>query len=335
VSSDINGVGNSPDEMPDTMPSDEPFETPEELLEHADLELITDYLTGRLPAEQIADVKRRLDEDEAFREFAAPLVLAWSVPPRWQRHPMPRAELEKQWDRFTKRVGFVHQRRKARRRRLWLIGTVATLIVLGAIVVLPVVALRLAQGPLGEGFPSLAGYHGVGDFVPVSDSGGWMSIGRTRVDLAPGARLSQGKAAFANTTLLKLEGAGRFVHRQAPGASPLTDLTGTMVLTDAGAVMINHGDVRINARTDTTDVAVLRAQNEPTKDATKAPRGEADPLLEEPDFALIAAIDGPPSLLQLGAGEIGRLLRGHKPVKLRAVRDTASDNNPLMKLFFK
>src|SRR5688500_18075439 len=115
--------------MPDTMPSDEPVETPEELLEHADLELITEYLTGRLPAEQVADVKRRLDEDEAFREFAAPLIVAWSVPPRWQRHPMPRAELEKQWDRFTKRVGFVHQRSKSRkRRRRWVIGAVAVVL---------------------------------------------------------------------------------------------------------------------------------------------------------------------------------------------------------------
>src|SRR5438105_15187682 len=83
-----------------------------------DLELITDYLANELPPEQVAEVRRRLDTDPAFKDFAAPLITAWSIPPHWERHPMPRAEIEKHWDAFTKKAGFVHQKRK-RRRRIW------------------------------------------------------------------------------------------------------------------------------------------------------------------------------------------------------------------------
>ena len=54
--------------------------------EYADLDLITDYLQRRLPRKRAAEVERRLEEDEAFREFSWPLILAWSVPrPSWRR----------------------------------------------------------------------------------------------------------------------------------------------------------------------------------------------------------------------------------------------------------
>ena len=71
-----------------------------------DVELIVTYLQGRLPAERAEAVKRRLTDDAAFLEFAAPLLLTWSVPPRWVRQPRPEGETERAWAEFVKRTGF-------------------------------------------------------------------------------------------------------------------------------------------------------------------------------------------------------------------------------------
>src|SRR5262245_33916779 len=96
------------------------------------LDLITDYLAGALPADAVEAVKRRLETDGDFRDYCAPILLAWSVPPKHVREPMSRAELAKHWDTFTKRAGFVHQRRKSRKRRFtWMSMLVAALGITG------------------------------------------------------------------------------------------------------------------------------------------------------------------------------------------------------------
>ena len=139
--------------------------TPGDMLDDPEIELITDYLSNQLPAERVAEVKWRLEHDEAFRELAAPLVLAWSVPPRWKREPMPRAELLKSWDDFTKRAGFVHQRAKAqRRRRLWML----------AMLVVVVAVFETLAKILPDGRTTWP------DMVPVPehpDSAGWLLLG--------------------------------------------------------------------------------------------------------------------------------------------------------------
>ena len=71
-----------------------------------DVELIVTYLQGRLPAERAEAVKRRLKEDAAFLEFAAPLLLTWSVPKHIVRNPRPEGETERAWAEFVKRTGF-------------------------------------------------------------------------------------------------------------------------------------------------------------------------------------------------------------------------------------
>jgi hypothetical protein len=79
---------------------------PDDQLDDHDLGLITDYLTRQLPPEQMAAAERRLEEDEAFRKLAAPLILAWSIAPKWKREPMPAEELEAMWQDFVRRVDF-------------------------------------------------------------------------------------------------------------------------------------------------------------------------------------------------------------------------------------
>ena len=71
-----------------------------------DVELIVTYLQGRLPAERAEAVKRRLTDDAAFLEFAAPLLLTWSVPKHIVRKPRPEGETERAWAEFVKRTGF-------------------------------------------------------------------------------------------------------------------------------------------------------------------------------------------------------------------------------------
>ena len=71
-----------------------------------DIELITMYLNGHLDPEGMDAVRRRIEEDAAFRDLAAPLFLAWSVPPHFERHPRPEGELERDWAEFARRTGF-------------------------------------------------------------------------------------------------------------------------------------------------------------------------------------------------------------------------------------
>lgn len=71
----------------------------------ADLELIISALNGHLSPERVADVTRRLEEDPAFRDLAAPMLLTWSIPSYLERHPRPVGELEQAWTEFAERAG--------------------------------------------------------------------------------------------------------------------------------------------------------------------------------------------------------------------------------------
>ncbi len=73
--------------------------------EGKDIELIISYLNGHLDAEQAELVRRRLDEDAAFRDLTAPLRFVWSIPSYLERHPRPEGELEAAWADFVRRAG--------------------------------------------------------------------------------------------------------------------------------------------------------------------------------------------------------------------------------------
>lgn len=76
-----------------------------------DLEVgvVTEYLNGQLPADQAAEVNRRLHEDAAFRERMAPLILMWSIPPLWQLRPVTPEEFAFRWKQFCWRAGIPHE----------------------------------------------------------------------------------------------------------------------------------------------------------------------------------------------------------------------------------
>jgi len=70
----------------------------------ADIEVLTDYLACELPPARVAEVRQRLETDAAFREFAAPLMWAWSNP-RSIRPSKAREENERHWAELCTRLG--------------------------------------------------------------------------------------------------------------------------------------------------------------------------------------------------------------------------------------
>lgn len=71
-----------------------------------DLELITSWLNGHLDPERVEAVRKRLEEDPAFRDLAAPLLITWSIPRYRDRHPRPEGEWEQEWEKFKQRPGY-------------------------------------------------------------------------------------------------------------------------------------------------------------------------------------------------------------------------------------
>lgn len=97
-----------------------------------EIELITRLLNGQLSPARAAAVKKRLKEDPAFLELAAPLLLTWSVPPYIERHPRPEGEWERAWAEFQKRTGFPQRPEApaaapAPKRSRWSIGRIISI----------------------------------------------------------------------------------------------------------------------------------------------------------------------------------------------------------------
>jgi ferric-dicitrate binding protein FerR (iron transport regulator) len=164
-----------------------------------DIELITSYLNGQLDPERAEAVRRRLEEDEAFREFAEPLLLAWSVPTHLERHPRPEGEWERAWEEFVKRTGFPKRPPKWRKRRLWVfsliqIAVLATLI--GVYVWLEPIRAYIESRDYGP---------------PLTNDSTWVTIGDgVRAKLTPGASLRLRPEPYLGRQWVLLSGTAHF-----------------------------------------------------------------------------------------------------------------------------
>ena len=211
-------------------------------LNDPDLDLITDYVAGELDPGQVEAVARRLEQDAKFREFAAPILVAWGIAPHWQRYPMSNSEIEAGWDDFTRRAGFVHQKRKARRRRLWLLG------VLLAALALPSLLYRTEIR---------SAYRDWRDYEVVRPDTGWVTLrDGNLVRLAPGARLLSSSRLVGGGHSVRLEGTARFSVHPRDTSGPVPMMQPLMVRTRAGMAFTGMGDFTVTARGDTTDVEV-------------------------------------------------------------------------------
>lgn len=274
----------------------------EEALKARDLELITDFLANELDPAQVAEVRRRLEEEPAFRDFAAPIVAAWNVPPRWQREAVDQAEVVSAWDRFTKLARFKHQRRKSRRRFI-IFGSV----IMALLLVVPLAIGVFVLGSLGNLDPMR-----VAPMVPlVMDSGRVMTLfDGTRVSLEPDARLrALGAATPGNRGQMFLEGSATFYGSVDSTTDPTRPGLLT-VQTHAGiAGAFGAATIRVSARGDTTDLEVL-----PLPAGVVGERATRSVGMLMPYRISLTSMNS----FFLKPGERGRIVKGERPVKLAA-----------------
>lgn len=209
-----------------------------------DLELITSFLNGQLDPDRVEQVRQRLEDDPEFRDLAAPMLLTWSVPPHHERHPRPAGEIERHWDEFTRRAGFAHQKRKAHRRRLRLLGL--AIIVLG-------IAGAFVQAPLREWYSLKR------DFAVVPYRAGWISLGDSVfVQPDPDASLRVAREPVNDVRHVLLSGSARFRILATDSATLEPRRDGILVRTRGGVVQAGESEFTVSARADTTDVELLR-----------------------------------------------------------------------------
>jgi hypothetical protein len=261
-----------------------------------DLELVTMYLNKHLDPARTEQVRRRLDEDPAFREFAAPLLLTWSIPTHLERFPRPAGELERHWDEFTKRAGFAHQRRKARRRRLGLLAL--AILSLGA-------AAFFFRAPIRDAYVTL--FH----FDAVAHQPGWLHLGDSIwVELASGASLRAARVPIEGARHFMLRGEARFRVAALDSATAEPRPAGVVIRTRAGLVSTHEAEFTVTAGRDSTRVDVRH----PT-------RRRFEFFFPIPNAVFIRS-DPASQRLMLREASVGLLVRGQPPNRLIANTDT-------------
>jgi ferric-dicitrate binding protein FerR (iron transport regulator) len=267
-----------------------------DMLANPDLELITDYLAKELPEGQVAEVRRRLETDSAFKDFAAPLIAAWNIPPHWERHPMPRAELEKHWEAFTKRAGFVDQRRAARKRMLG--GLTMLLAILG-------LSAFVLRDEIHERYVDRRDYD-----VVARGPGSVVLHDGTHASVAAGSVLREAKhQPVAGVELVKVQGNARFDVTRLPSTAVKPAMRALIVGAAGGQISTNSADFSVRARGDTAEVEVFQR-----------PSGARQDMFSViPDFVSLKGAGQALPQLALREGERGRIVRGKDPVKLDSV----------------
>jgi hypothetical protein len=254
------------------------------------LELITDYLAGALSPEAAADVRRRFDEDADFREYCEPVVLAWSVPPLHVREPMSREELAKHWDTFTKRAGFIHQRRRARKR--WFT-------ILAVVLAIGSASFFAFKDQVREWYIDRRDFHTLA-YAP-----GWITIAEGReVQIDASTRLRVGREDEDGVAHVKLSGTARFRIFSTDSGSIVPSLHPIGVETAAGLAMGTSGEFTVRAVADTTEIESHR----PTK-------RQFIGFMPMPNFVYVKGTVGPLDF-KITEGQSARVVRGGRPVRL-------------------
>jgi hypothetical protein len=239
---------------------DDEFVSEQALAEDADIELITEYLNEHLDPERMEQVRQRLDEDPAFRDLAAPLLLTWSIPTHLERHPRPVGELERDWAEFVRRTGFPgtqpprkpHWREHPMWRRIRL-PLLALLILAVAPYVVFAVSALVTRTPLREWYVTRR------DFAVVPQRDGWIPLGDSiEVQFAPGTTLRATREATADARQVLLSGTARFRVLALDSITPEPRRNGIIVRTRGGVVTAGEAEFTVTARGDTTDVEVHR-----------------------------------------------------------------------------
>jgi hypothetical protein len=276
----------------------------DEALKNPDLALISDYLANELDPERVAEVRRRLEEDPAFRDFAAPIVAMWNVTPAWKREPIAHAEVERSWAKFTKRAGFRGPRRS--RWKMWLM-IVAFIILAPFFAVIAFSTYVASDLYFATKRSEKVGF--VADF-PVVDSTRITTLPNgMKVALDSGAALRMARRDSTAFFTVVLTGKATFLVDPDTLASPAI-AQGLAVETQGGRVMIGIATAEVDARGDTTDVRVFGLPQDPRPWARR--------------LVMVTLLAAEPSSLRnlqlmLVQGERGRMVRGIGTSKLPAI----------------
>jgi hypothetical protein len=211
-----------------------------------DIELITSYLNGQLEPERLEAIRRRLEEDADFRELAAPLLLAWSVPRHIVRKPRPAGEMERDWAEFKRRVGFddpAPPPPPPKPKRRWRRPLLLFLLLIASYALLA-----------DRSLPTIPG--GPYTVVPTVQRG-WVSLDDgIEVRVSPGAQVLVDQQPRQGMKRVLLEGSARFrVLAHSPDARALRN-PALIVETRAGNVTAGESDFSVLAKADTTYVVV-------------------------------------------------------------------------------
>lgn len=292
----------------------------------ADLELIVDALNGHLSPERVAEVTRRLEEDPAFRDFAAPMLLTWSVPSYLERHPRPVGELESAWNEFAERAGIAPPpiQKGWRRHPLWkqIRKQVRPHILLMAFLpLIPFVTFVLVRfvpmstwvldGELQKQVIATVAADPRGRIFRVPFDTAWTPIGGTGLQVRPALgsdlriaeRRTEGKRQFMLDS-----GTVRFHVAQVTRADPTLRGHQIDVHTPAGVVSADESEFTVSVRGDTTDVEVH---------ASGRPGSKFRPVEARATMVGGAALSTEASSysIPLAAGERTRLVRGQVPAR--------------------
>ncbi|MCL4213518.1 MAG: FecR domain-containing protein [Gemmatimonadales bacterium] len=288
----------------------------------ADLELIVDALNGHLSPERVAEVTRRLEEDPAFRDFAAPMLLTWSVPSHLERHPRPVGELENAWNEFAERAGIAPPPvQKGWRRHLHSKKVRPHIKLLVLLPLIPFVSLALVKYvPMSTwamddetrarvmGTPAADPW---GRTVRVPSDTAWIPIGGTGLQVRPALgsalrvaeRRTDGKRQFLLDT-----GAVRFQVAPVTRSDPTVRRHQIDVHTPAGVVSAGESEFSVSVRGDTTDVEVF---------AIGPPGSKVRPVEARLTVVPLSALSTEPTAyaIALAAGDRARLVRGQAPAR--------------------
>lgn len=200
-------------------------------MDDRDVDLVMDFVVGELNEEGVEQLRRRIDRDPAFRRLAENIVAAWQIP-LVADEPVDRAELMRSWDEFARTVGFTHQKRRARRRRIIFGSAVLAILLAGG---------WLARAPIAHAIWQ-AGFERVaGDTVSLADG--------SRAVPDSGATLEVHRGFGADTARwVRLTGSARFI------VAPNDSMPRFYVLTPRGLVYTNGAEFAVRATADSTEV---------------------------------------------------------------------------------
>ncbi|MBK7908682.1 MAG: hypothetical protein IPJ78_19330 [Gemmatimonadetes bacterium] len=284
----------------------------------ADLELIINALNGHLSPERVAEVTRRLEEDPAFRDLAAPMLLTWSVPSYLERHPRPVGELEAAWTEFAEQAGIAQpatssaprpsgrvlwSRRRTWERIMWFVVAFMLIVPMGATIWYDVIKPEYFPEPT-DGYVAPA-VPATTEAEPVPYRSGWITLENgIDVQLTPGAELRVSPRRLRGMRHLILTGTARFrVPELDPPGTP-TRTQALVVETPVGFVTASESEFTVAAGADTTEVQlhVLPGRSPlPPSPLTLAS------VIEPADRERILTLSEPGS---------ARLVRGSDPVRL-------------------